>query len=164
MKSINRQKVQSLLRMAEISKPPIDVNRIAEELGFTVVPYPFPEKRKGMIHIEGGDKVIGVNENHPKNMQRFTIAHEIGHYLSGHQHYENTFIDDEKRYFDPHFHQEKEADIFAAELLMPKDWLIKDVEKYGLDTPKLAEIYEVSEQAMWIRLTSSGLAKKHSAR
>lgn len=162
MKNINRQKVQSLLKMAEITKPPVDVNRIAEELGFTVVPYPFPEKRKGMIHIGGGDKVIGVNENHPKNMRRFTIAHEIGHYLCGHQHYENTFIDDEKRYFDPHFHQEREADIFAAELLMPKEWLEENIKQRGIDALELAKIYEVSEQAMWIRLTSSGLAKKYA--
>jgi len=163
---INRQKVNSLLAMAQIKKPPVDVKRIAEELGFMVVPYPFDDKKRGILHIDPakGDKVIGVNETHPKVMRRFTIAHEIGHFLNGHQHYEKTFIDDETKYYDPHFRQEKEADMFAAELLMPKKWLEVDVQKIGLEAKGLAKKYQVSEQAMWIRLTSTGLARKYSSR
>lgn len=161
---LNRQKANDLLAMVKAKSPPVDVEKIAEELGFLVVPYPFSDKNRGILHIdpEKGDKAIGVNENHPKVMQRFTIAHELGHYLNGHQHYEKTFIDDETRFFDPHFKQEQEVDLFAAELLMPKKWLEKDVQELGLDAKKLAEKYEVSEQAMWIRLTSLRLAQKYS--
>lgn len=160
-KSISRQKVQSLLAMSEITEPPVDVERIAEDLGFMIVPYDFPDKRRGVIHIDGTDKAIGINENQSKQMQRFTIAHELGHFLYGHQHYEKTFVDDESRFKSPHFHQEREADIFAAELLMPREWLEQDVAQIGLKAEELAEKYNVSEQAMWIRLTSTGIAEKY---
>lgn len=163
-KNNNRQKAESILKMAGITKPPVDVNKVAEKLGFMVLPHPFPDKRRGIIHIntEQNIKAIGVNKNHPITLQRFTVAHELGHFLNGHQHYENTFIDDEKRYFDPHFHQEKEADLFAAELLMPRGFLEKDLAEIGLDIEKLKELYQISEQALWIRLTSLGLAEKYS--
>lgn len=164
MKNLNRHKAQEMLKMAGIIEPPVDVNKVAKILGFKVVPYPFPDKRKGIVHIENGLKVIGVNEKHSLPLQRFTVAHEIGHYLSGHQQYQDTFVDDESRFFEPSFHQEKEADSFASELLMPKEFLEKDLEKHGLDINKLKELYQVSEQALWIRLTSLRLAEKYSGK
>jgi len=96
--------------------------------------------------------------------QRYTIAHELGHYLNGHEHYEKNFDNNEQPYFDHYYQQEREADIFAAELLMPKTFLKNDLDKYGLDISKLIEKYQVSEQALWIRLTSTGLAQKYQGR
>jgi Zn-dependent peptidase ImmA (M78 family) len=107
-------------------------------------------------------KVIGVNSTYSKVAQRFTAAHELGHYLCGHEHIENTFIDDERRYYEQYFHTEKEADAFAGELLMPKTMLEKDLSEHGIDIAWLKERYQVSEQALWIRLTSLRLTDKYS--
>lgn len=159
----NREKAQSILKMAHITQAPVDVQVVAESLGFKVIPFAFPNQRKGMVVIEKDIKAIGINENHPKTLQRYTIAHELGHYLNGHGHYENQFIDDETKYYDHQFQQEREADLFAAELLMPKDFLEKDLAESGLDISKLTEKYEVSEQALWIRLTSLNLAEKYAS-
>lgn len=159
----NREKAMSILKMARITQAPIDVDTVAKALGFKVVPFDFPNQRKGMVVIEQGIKAIGVNKNHPKSLQRYTVAHELGHYLNGHSHYENELIDDETRFHDHHFQQEREADLFAAELLMPKDFLEKDLAEIGLDIQKLLEKYQVSEQAMWIRLTSLNLAEKYAS-
>lgn len=160
MQNLNREKAKSILKMARITSVPVDVKKIASVLGFTVVEYPFPDKLSGQVTVIEGQKIIGVNEKHPKTRQRYTIAHELGHFLNGHQHYQMSYIDDHTRFYDPHFHQEKEADLFAGELLMPKDLLEKDVAELGVDVTKLSEKYVVSEQSMIIRLTSTGLMNK----
>lgn len=160
--SPNRDKAESILRMARINNAPVDIDKVASALKFKVVRYPFPDKLKGRVLIKDGVKVIGVNENHPVTLQRYTIAHELGHYLNGHEHHEKSFINDDTRFYEPYFQQEKEADAFAAEILMPKFLLEKDLAELGLDIKKLLEKYEVSEQALWIRLTSLRLAEKYA--
>ena len=50
----NREKAQSLLKATAIKQAPVDLNKIAKLLGFTIIPYPFPDKRKGMVFIEAG--------------------------------------------------------------------------------------------------------------
>ena len=160
----NREKAISLLKMAGINKPPVDVNKIAKVLGFDIIPFDYPDEFSGEIYIEGDIKSIGVNENHSESRQRFTIAHEIGHYINGHTFYDKNgkiYKDESFDFCNPLHQQEKEANMFAAELLVPKEFIIKDLNKFGLDIAKLTELYQVSEQMMWIRLTSLGLADKY---
>jgi Zn-dependent peptidase ImmA (M78 family) len=133
--------------MARIHEAPVDINKVATSLGFSIEQFPFPDKLKGRVIIKEGIKVIGVNENHPKTLQRYTIAHELGHYLNGHEHIEKTYINDESRYTDSSFHQEKEADAFAAELLMPKFLLEMDLSEIGLEIDSLKEKYIVSKRS-----------------
>ncbi len=158
----NREKAQSLLRAAGIKQAPVDLMKIAKLLNFILIPYPFPDKRKGMVFIEGGIRAIGINENHPITLQRYTIGHEFGHFVNGHQHEDNEFIEDESKYFNHHYQQERDADNFAAELLLPKEFLEKDLAFNGLDIEKLKDLYQVSEQALWIRLKKLRLAEKYS--
>jgi Zn-dependent peptidase ImmA (M78 family) len=160
----NREKAVSLLKMAGISNPPIDVNKVAKVLGFDVIPFDYPDEFSGEIYIEGDIKSIGVNEKHSKSRQRFTIAHEIGHYINGHTYYDKTgktYKDESFDFCNPLHQQEKEANMFAAELLVPKEFIKKDLDNFGLDILKLTELYQVSEQMMWIRLSSLGLADKY---
>lgn len=152
MKNLNRKKAFDLLRTAGITEPPIDLEKIAKLLGFNILSFPFPESRKGTVLIEEGVRAIGVNESYSDSAQRFTIAHEIGHFVNGHQHVENTFSNDNTRFYSRYFQQEREADLFASELLMPKDFLIQDIAMAGLDLDKLRKKYLVSEEAMRIRL------------
>ncbi len=152
-----RTRAQQLLKLAGITEPPVDVEAIAAFLGFTVLRYPFPDTTSGLTFIEDGIKTIGVNSKHAPTRQRFTIAHELGHYLSGHEMYDGggTHVDDRTSYLDPQYRQEVEANEFAAELLMPSTWLKKDVAEMGfsqIDAVALARRYGVSEQAMWIQL------------
>jgi Zn-dependent peptidase ImmA (M78 family) len=159
----NREKAMSLLKMAKVKEAPVNVHEIAKLLGFTIIETEFPNSYSGEIFIEGNVKSIGVNKNHTKNRQRFTVAHELGHYLNGHQYFdeEGKMLEDTEFDFNNPLHkQEKEANLFASELLIPKEFLVKDLEKLGLDIKKLTEKYQVSEQAMWIRLTSLRLAEK----
>lgn len=148
-----RSKVRSILEKLNIKEAPIPVDKVANFFSLEIVYYPnFPDSVSGTIIKDEDLHAIGVNQNHPRVRQRFTIAHEIGHYIMGHD--ENKIIDDT---FDKSTDKEKEANKFASELLMPYALLKLDIEKERQDIPGLARKYEVSEQAMSIRLLESGL-------
>lgn len=151
-----REKAKSIVQMYNIDQAPIDVNNIAEKLGFTVLPFDFPETISAVIKIKDSKKVIGVNKKHAPTRQRFSVAHELGHYLSGHEDHdsENTFIDREKKYLNKSHRMEEEADEFAAELLMPEEMLKKDFASGERDPKHLSNKYNVSEQAMIIQLVN----------
>lgn len=160
-----REKAHNILSMYKITESPVDVIKIATFLGFKVIPFDFPETMSAVIRIEETKKIIAVNKNKSEVRQRFSIAHELGHYLSGHDnfsHESETFIDRDKKYLDPHHREEKEADEFAAELLMPEIMLKKDVLENNLDAVTLAKKYNVSEPAMWIQLINLKLASEQS--
>ena len=156
-----REKAHNILSMYKISNSPIDVNKIAELLGFIVLPFDFPETMSAVVRIEGDKKVIAVNKNKHEVRQRFSIAHELGHYLSGHDnfsHDRHTVVDREKSYLDSHHREEEEADEFAAEILMPEFMLKEDVLVNSMSPFELAKKYNVSEQAMLMQLINLKLA------
>jgi Zn-dependent peptidase ImmA (M78 family) len=80
-----------------------------------------------MRRIKDGTGVIGVNNNHHRNRQRFTIAHEIAHYRL--HHVGKVFNDATPVFFRDttsaagQSPQEIVANAFAAELLMPENKL-----------------------------------------
>lgn len=110
-----------------------------------------------LVHIPPGRPVIAVNSARPLCRRRFSIAHEIGHYILGHNSLLFSGSGGEgmiKR--DPK--QERAANAFAAEFLMPKIALSREAHKYSLRG--LARRYMVSVQAMEIRLKELGLVCK----
>jgi Zn-dependent peptidase ImmA (M78 family) len=159
-----RNRARQLLKMAGVSAPPVDVHRIAEFLGFTVIPFGFPDSIHGVTYIEGTVRSIGINQREPPTRQRFSIAHEIGHFLSGHEAYDDTktHVEDHPGWLSSHNRQEIEANEFAAELLMPEPFLRRDVAQAGLNVPTLARRYQVSEQALWIQLIDLKLANQYA--
>jgi hypothetical protein len=92
---------------------------------------------------------IGFNQNEPWCRRRFTIAHEIGHLLFGHTCSKNKGIPSDN---------EKEADEFAGELLIPTMLIKKDFVKIS-NIPELSKLYRVSEQAMSIKILNSRILK-----
>lgn len=53
--------------------------------------------------------------------RRFTIAHEVGHYLLGHRIPEEVDLSTSTPFSA---YQEREADVFATEFLMPEEWVV----------------------------------------
>lgn len=150
----SRRRAVQVLQMVGTDIPPVDVHRIAAELDFDVIPFDFPETVSGVTFIEQGVKSIGVNQLHASTRQRFSIAHELGHYLHGHEAYDRSriHIEEGRGLLSSHDRQEQEANEFAAELLMPRFLLGMDITGSDLDVALLAKRYQVSEQAMWIQL------------
>ncbi|HEY0434549.1 MAG TPA: ImmA/IrrE family metallo-endopeptidase, partial [Chitinophagaceae bacterium] len=83
------------------------------------------KKQKGVILYKAGSR---------KERRRFTIAHELGHFLiPSHQGNQQCTAADlqETRRDTIHQRQEAEANRFAAGLLMPKPWFTRDMDELG---------------------------------
>lgn len=120
----------------------------------------------GLCMINENGVSIVINENHPETRQRFTLAHELGHYFlhMNKSLSESVFVDKASLYrrdsssSSGEIKQEIEANRFAAELLMPEGEVFKAIgTRFDFDNIKsLADKFGVSEQAMSIRLTALG--------
>ena len=73
------ERVQSLLVDNEVTAPPVPVKRIAKSLKAQLRYSPLDDELSGMVYVNEGTPIIGVNALHHPNRQRFTIAHECGH-------------------------------------------------------------------------------------
>lgn len=148
---------------------PVNPSAIAESLDIRVVPLSQQDVAKGLsgaLHwhpSEDGTSqqlLCRYNKEESKERQRFTIAHEIGHFASGHLDDSRVMFRDKtevftKRVYDP---LEAQANRFAAELLMPESLVKTSIQRDGMTTlNQLAKRFGVSESAMRWRLVNLGL-------
>jgi len=151
-----------LLEKARMTKPPVDIARLAELCGVLVLYGDFPDSLSGLVFAHGDSAVIGINEQHSPNRRRFSLGHELGHFLLGHHQdgrgYEDRFHIDAVEGTAPGYdwRAERSANDFAAEILMPRK-LISQAVKHTEEPAMLAELFEVSELAMGYRLVNLGL-------
>lgn len=148
-----------ILREADITAPPVSLNDVVkylkskENLNFYARSESLPNTFSGMYTRTNNTVGVLYNKNQPQVRQRFTVAHELGHLVLGHtvgvnQHNELINLSADEPI-------EVEANIFAAELLMPFDWLKKEPKNGQNVIDELARKYQVSTEAMGWRLTSS---------
>lgn len=113
-------------------------------------------QKSGMLRKEKGSNNLAIyvcdRRKEPIERMRFTIAHELGHYVLGHG------PSNRESGYDPNWGtNEIAANDFAAELLMPE----KYVRLYALEKcysfQKLTEIFQVSKMALSIRLRELGI-------
>jgi Zn-dependent peptidase ImmA (M78 family) len=161
------QETTGLLRKLSLLSVPIDVERVAQKLGAEVVYGDLEVDMSGFLLREKEIVKIAVNKLHHPNRQRFTIAHECGHlYLHADQGdrlwvdkaYSTIFYRDSNSRSGDKL-AETQANQFAAGLLMP-EVLLKDhltEELSDVDVFRLALRFQVSEQAMTLRLVSIGM-------
>lgn len=140
--------------------PPVQVVKLAHAFGIEVWEDTMPDSISGKLTRLAGPLVgtsgfaIFVNRSHSKNRQRFTVAHELGHYLL-HRHKldEGEIVDD--TFFRSRLSNrlEAEANAAAAEILMPYHLLNSEARAGNKkDIRALSDIFKVSEAAMSIRL------------
>lgn len=163
--------------------PPIAVEDVADLLYSLAidVTHDLPPNIAGRLYAE--DRIIEVKKSDIPTRQRFTIAHEIGHYrlhivaerwlhgvhicssaavgatdeletppLSGMEATQPQIVQVTRRRDIRRL--EIEANRFAAELLMPASLISDAIKIHGPDTHALAQFFDVSLQAMQIRLES----------
>ena len=169
--------VERLLTDNHVSKAPVPVPRIARRLGLKLQLQPFEEEGEmsGILVRDGKDVILGVNASHHLNRRRFTIAHEIGHFLL---HEGDRVFVDRSNYkvslrdalsSSGSNVEEIEANMFASLLLIPERFLMDDLEGKEIDIADdradhevraLARKYKVSPQAMAFRLLNrSGIGR-----
>jgi Zn-dependent peptidase ImmA (M78 family)/transcriptional regulator with XRE-family HTH domain len=86
---------------------------------------------------DGEDPLVLLNSGTPAERQRFTLAHEVGHMVM---------------HRIPHPDQEKQANSFAAELLMPARDIRGDLRSRPLSVPRLLELKQNWKVSMWALL------------
>lgn len=153
---------ERLLEDARVSQPPVPVEALAKAHGCRVAASDLKDI-SGILVRSPDAAVIGVNNRHPETRRRFTIAHELGHFL---------LHEGQEVRFDREFRvslrteasstgvnvEEIEANFFAASLLMPDRLLLKDPRASSIEledaaaVKDLAKGYGVSVQAMTLRL------------
>ncbi|HEY0974639.1 MAG TPA: ImmA/IrrE family metallo-endopeptidase [Solimonas sp.] len=146
--------------------PPVDVAAIARGRGIDIRYEAFDDNVSGVLVRQAGRSTIGVSSAQSEVRQRFTIAHELGHFLlhQGHElHVDKSFSVNWRRSkeggdADPVEIEEVEANAFAACLLMPeemlnarRDSMVFDLED-ETEIQRLATQFKVSRQAMNFRL------------
>lgn len=155
---------EKILEITIIAKPPVNASIVAKRLNLPVFYWEFPDEVSGIFIVEDSTASIGVNVLHPNVRQRFTIAHEIGHFIYHED--SDLFVDFVEMELAPHTYDDKQRELetkanqFAADLLMPKKWLREDFGKHGVEGITLiSQLYEVSEQALWFRLLNLKLVE-----
>lgn len=143
-------------------RPPVDPNKIAKALGVDVREISLPEKISGFIAKESKDlpAVIYINENHGHVRQRFTVAHELGHYIQETARGNKTFetLRRETGHADQGIHeQERWANGLAAGVLMPAG-PTRRLYVEGESVQEIANRFKVSTKAMEYRLANLGLS------
>jgi hypothetical protein len=137
---------------------PVQVIPIASELGlncYTVSDW--DDEISGMIvrdEKRGGKSgyAIYVNSKHAEVRRRFTIAHEIAHYVL-HRSLIGDGIEDDALYRSKLSSAiEAEANRFAADILMPWSLLNAEIAKGNNSVEALAKAFNVSKSSMSIRL------------
>lgn len=151
---------------------PVPVDEITAKLGVALVVETLDRNVSGLLFRQGADRAIGVNAAHPMVRQRFTVAHELGH-LQLHpgkelilDHVRVNLRDDSSSLGTDR--EEREANAFAAELLMPRSEVIGQVRRVldrgGTTDARfiadLALLFDVSVQAMEFRLVNLGLRRQ----
>lgn len=100
---------------------------------------------------------IWVRRDEPPLRRRFTVAHEIGHHLL---HSDGAKVlcrpSDVEAAATGERVREREANRFAAELLMPEPLVRELAERDGPDPIALAQRFAVSDVAMGFRLVNLG--------
>lgn len=137
-----------------MGSPPVDVAACARAVGLPIYAIDLPKGVSGMIKQTSADSFeCFVDRSEPSVRQRFTAAHELGHFVL-HRNQIGTGLQDNYllRAEGMSNSQEAEANRFAADLLMPRD-LISDAISSGVtDVDGLAKLFKVSTIAMSIRL------------
>lgn len=155
---------------------PVPIDRIIRQLGVEVEQAAeLPDGISGEIGCKNGRYVIRANAQDHAYRQRFTLAHELGHYAL-HRGLIGNGLDDDKMYRSElnignyanaqikRVH-ERQANAFAAKVLMPTELVHRKVEELseGSEKVKLFDLYtmfQVSPSAMAWRIKNLNLADK----
>jgi Zn-dependent peptidase ImmA (M78 family) len=146
-----RTPVQNVIRRFT-DNVPVDIVGLANALGLTVIESDlgtnageiFRDIRRGGFN---GFSIL-INANDPHVRRRYTIGHEIAHFLRHRDRVKNRLVDD-RMYRSGHGRTvENEADALAADLLMPRR-MIAQFRTAGLNNvEELAAKFDVSVPAM----------------
>ena len=142
----------------------ININDIIELLKLRYVKFPFnqgfssdiyPRAEKPRALLSFHDKLVASDEELSPNRDRFSVLHEIGHYVLPSHQYEFYLCDDKGLSLSTHSRFENEANDFAADLLFMGDRFTLEANSQAFcaaTVKQMAEKYQASFEATARRL------------
>lgn len=163
LKNIRGKKADEILKIyGQDDSIPVNLNQLLFNIGLSVLPYDFTDIEKqigteqgsilGLVKSKEDKAAIYYREKDTLNRQRFTIAHELAHCCLHMIESNKTYVEYRRNESNDNEH-EREADIFAGELLIP----IKKLREIYLSlavpsSVTLASKFAVSTNVMEARL------------
>lgn len=167
--------VESILEKNGITAPPIGIISIARNMKFDVFSVQFKDKNVAGLMLDSDEKVglfdsqrvIAVNKDDYTTRRQFTVAHEIGHFV--------LHCNDQSNFYERYLGEdadtdnkelERQANFFAACLLMPAKMVRKLYQEYKMVTPvptksdfadQISEVFVVSPNAASRRIEELSL-------
>lgn len=143
---------------------PVKVGELASALGLDVRRAPLPPKVSGLIQPSANARSgfeVRVNKYEVPERQRFTVAHEIAHYLLHRDAIGAGVVDNILYRSTLTSRKETEANKLAADIIMPAALVARELKRLGgLKHPdvvdELAAAFRVSIPAMKVRLGLPG--------
>lgn len=160
------ERAEDLLVKNDLFKAGFNVKKLAKLLKINLKEEVLSDDVSGFFVMTDSGSTITYNKRNGTERKRFTIAHELGHFIL-HSKEQPIFIDKTPSVMfrnnsssTGEDFKEREANAFAASLLMPKRLIEDEISKAPNDFDKaisyLAKKFEVSQQAMSFRLSNLG--------
>lgn len=137
---------------------PVKLSALAKQLGVRLIASTLPAGISGELRPSAdGVWAISINRHDSSRRQRFTVAHELAHYLLHRDQIGGGIKEDALYRSGLSDAREAEANRLAAEILMPSNLVQQRLREHGGSASeevvaKLAVEFGVSEAAMAIRL------------
>lgn len=161
------EKAKEICEQYDISDYLVKIVELCKKHNISVFEKYLPKEVSGLIVIQKNNfkdfdtgRLIVVNLSDSAARRRFTIAHELGHYILHKGDQEEIYA---HRDAGQNSGKEQEANIFASNILMPEK-LVKDAledlkeDAYGqIKISYIAKEFAVSESAALVRLDQLGL-------
>lgn len=149
-----QKQAEAIWQDLSLSSPPLPILEVAESYGLNVLDADFCKYPglSGVLDVNKG--IIYVNRSDLPVRKRFTIAHELGHWIL-----HRSDLDRPDSEYAPYYRRpiggetdgrEKEANVFAANLLVPLKQLMYFSARYS--ERQLAELFAVSQEVIGYRL------------
>jgi predicted transcriptional regulator len=152
-------KLIAFARQQGITTFPLDIEPLALALEIDVQYQPLEDDLSGILRLNPDNNKweMVVNSLHHKNRQRYTIAHEIGHFCL-HRYAVKEFKDRIFFRATASNQMEWEANEFAGQILMPEDEFRRLIREGVASVDDLARHFSVSSLALRIRAKQIGLS------
>lgn len=138
------------INLLSISGVPVNLKKLIQHFGVKAISISMPLSVSGFVMLDPYRQqrfVLAVNNRMPYYHRRFTVAHELWHIMrdKGEIMY--------RWQIDTSFTgKERQANIFATELLMPEGAVLERYRNGWREVARYCKFFKVSKKAMEIRL------------